>query len=186
MSHQGRAEVKDHLLWPFGNTFPNAEHKAICFLFCKVTLLSQGQLGVHQDSQVPFCSTAFHLVSPQPLLGHGVITSQGQDFALPFYELHVIPASPFLQPVKVPMDDSMTLRCISCFLQFCVICRLAEGTVCPSTGVINKDFKQSRPLDQPLGLATGDWSPIVILATDWNPLSLVVQPVLSSPHSPLL
>lgn len=74
----------------------------------------------------------------------GVITSQQQDFALPFAELCVIPTSPFLQSVKVPLDACTTFWSISCFLKLCVTCRLAEGTLCPNVEVINEDVKQCR------------------------------------------
>lgn len=39
----------------------------------KGTVLAHGQLLVHQDPQVALHGTAFHQVSPQPILVHGVI-----------------------------------------------------------------------------------------------------------------
>lgn len=50
------------------------------FPLYKITLLPQGQSGIHQNSQVHFCKAAFHQEIPQLILGHGVITSQRQDF----------------------------------------------------------------------------------------------------------
>ncbi|KAK4816773.1 hypothetical protein QYF61_022771 [Mycteria americana] len=63
-----------------------------------------------------------------------------QDGALPLVELHEVPVRPFLQPAQVPLDGSMILWCISYFAQFCVISKLAEGTLCPIIHIINEDF----------------------------------------------
>lgn len=148
--------------------------------FFSAKFLAEGQLDVHQDPCVFFYRVVFYSVGPQPQLGQGVITSQGQDFTPAFVELHVIPVSQFLQPVEVTLDDSKTFWCISHFLEFCVICRLAEGTLYPSTEVINEDAKQSRPLHWPLGLTTGDWPLVVLHAASCNSLSLAVQSVFCS------
>ena len=43
----------------------------------------------------------------------GFVPHLVQDFALPLTELHEIPVSPFLQPIKVSLDGSVTLCCIS-------------------------------------------------------------------------
>lgn len=153
------------------------------FPLYKITLLPQGQTGIQQNSQVLFCKGVFHPEIPQPLLGHGVITSQQQDFVLPFAELRVIPSSPFLQSVKVSLDPCTTLWCISCFLKFCVTCRLAEGTLCPDVEVINEDVKECRTWHCPWG------SPLLadpLCATACNPFSLAAQPLFSSSHCLLL
>ena len=47
----------------------------------------------------------------------------------------------FLQPVKVPLDSSMTLWLISHSSPFCVICKLAQGALCPIVQVINEEVK---------------------------------------------
>lgn len=43
----------------------------------------------------------------------GVVLPQLQNFALPLVHLHEAPVKPFLQPVQVPLDGSLTLWCIS-------------------------------------------------------------------------
>lgn len=82
MTHQVWAEVKDHLPQPAATAFLNADHKA-CILYMfplyKITLLPQGQTGIHQNSQVLFCKAVFQPEIPPPLLEHGVITSQWQN-----------------------------------------------------------------------------------------------------------
>jgi len=65
-----------------------------------------------------------------------------QDFALLLVELHDVPVSLFLQPVKVSLVWSMTLWCISRSFQSCVISKLVEGTLCPIVQIMNKDVKQ--------------------------------------------
>ena len=78
---------------------------------------------------------------PQHILVHGFVLPEGQDFALPLVECHEVPVSPFLQPVKVPLDGSVTLWCISHSSQFCVIHKSAECELCPIMQIIN-DVKQ--------------------------------------------
>lgn len=64
---------------------------------------------------------------------------QLQGFALFLDELHKVPVSPFLQPVEVPLEGSMTLWCIIHSLQVCVISKFTEGAPCPIIPVINED-----------------------------------------------
>ncbi|KAK4831783.1 hypothetical protein QYF61_019096, partial [Mycteria americana] len=96
--------------------------KKICKLVSRNNLTDLQTL----DPQFLFCKAAFQLCSPQHLRVHGVVPPQVQDFALPLVELHEVPASPFLQPVQVPLDGSTTLWCISHSSQCGVICKLAE------------------------------------------------------------
>ncbi|KAK4830289.1 hypothetical protein QYF61_009492 [Mycteria americana] len=103
------------------------------------TSLAHVQPGVHHDPQVLFCQTAFQLVCPQHVLVPGVVPSQVQDFALALVELHGAPASPFLQPVKVPLDGRTALWYISHYSQFGVICKLAEGALYLIVQIINED-----------------------------------------------
>ncbi|KAK4818982.1 LOW QUALITY PROTEIN: hypothetical protein QYF61_022649 [Mycteria americana] len=92
--------------------------------------------------QVLSCQAAFQLSSPQNILVHGVVPPQVQDLALLLVEVHEVPVSPFLQPVEVPLDGSMTLWCISHSSQFGVIRQLAEGTLCPIIHVTTEDAEQ--------------------------------------------
>lgn len=83
----------------------------ISLLYCKSTLLAHVQFGVLWHPQGLFCQYAFQLGGSQNLL-LGALTPQVQDFAfLP--DVQEIPASPFIQPVQVPLDDSMTCWHIS-------------------------------------------------------------------------
>lgn len=68
---------------------------------------------------------------PQHIFMHGVILPQVQHFAFTLVELHEVPANPFLQPVKVTLDGSMTLWCINHSFQFS----------CSYTGVCNASQK---------------------------------------------
>jgi len=81
----------------------------------------------------------------------GVIPFQGQDLTSSFAELHEVPVGPFLQPVQVPLDDSMTLWCTSYSLQFCICCKLAEGERCSVIQAIHEGTEQYWPQYQPLG-----------------------------------
>jgi len=90
----------------------------LALLCCKDTLLAPVQLGLHQAPHVLFCQAAFQLGDSQHTLVHGVVPDQVQDFAL-LVERNEVPVGPFLQPVKVPLDDSTTLWYISHSFQFC-------------------------------------------------------------------
>ncbi|KAK4825192.1 hypothetical protein QYF61_025120, partial [Mycteria americana] len=62
----------------------------------------------YRGSPGPFLPSCFP--ADQPLARPG---PQVQNFALPLVELHEVSVSPFLQPVDVPLDGSMTLQHIS-------------------------------------------------------------------------
>jgi len=72
---------------------------------------------------------------------HGVLLLQVQDFALPRVERHVS-LSPFLQPVEVPLDGSITFWCVSHSLRFGVAFKFAEDLFFPIIQIINEDVKQ--------------------------------------------
>ncbi|GAB0181886.1 cAMP-dependent protein kinase inhibitor alpha [Grus japonensis] len=96
----------------------------------------------YRDSQGLFCQAAFQLSSPQYVLVDGVVPPQAQDFALPLVELCEIPVSPFLQPVEVPLDGITAFWYIIHSFQFGVICKLAEGTLCPIIQIVNEEIEQ--------------------------------------------
>ncbi|KAK4832374.1 hypothetical protein QYF61_022229 [Mycteria americana] len=86
---------------------------------------------------------ALQLDSTWHILVPGVVPPQEeQDFALLLVELHEIPVSPFLQPVKVPLDGSTTFWPISHSSQFCVISKLVKDELCLIIQIINEDAHQ--------------------------------------------
>ena len=181
--HQRWVEGKDYISQPDSNALPNAAQN-IFNVFCgKGTLLTHIQLGVHQ---VLFCKAAFHLGGPQHILVCEVVLPQVQDFTLPLVEFHEVLVSLFLQPVKVPLDGTTTLRCISHSFQFCVIYKFAEGTLCPIIQNINEDVKQDQTPYWPLGYTTSYWPPTRPCATDHHPLGPAFQPVFNPPHRLLI
>jgi len=70
-------------------------------------------LLVDQGLQVISCNVAFCPVGPQPVVEQEVIYSQLLDFTLASAELHDVPISPFLQPVQVPLENSLSPQCVS-------------------------------------------------------------------------
>ncbi|KAK4827170.1 LOW QUALITY PROTEIN: hypothetical protein QYF61_015132 [Mycteria americana] len=64
------------------------------------------------------------------------------DLAFPFAEWDGIPFSPFLQPVKVPLNAIQPMRSIIHSSRFCIICNPAAGVLCPIVQVISEDIKQ--------------------------------------------
>ncbi|KAK4833070.1 hypothetical protein QYF61_027732 [Mycteria americana] len=113
-----------------------------CSVTLTGTLLAHVQLGVHQNPQVLLCKTALQLGDPQHVLDHGAVPSLVQDFALLLVEFREVSVIPFLQPVEVLLDGSMTLWCISCSAQFCITSKIIEGTLCPIIKIINEDVEQ--------------------------------------------
>ncbi|KAK4827979.1 hypothetical protein QYF61_022681 [Mycteria americana] len=79
----------------------------------------------------PFLPSCFAAGWSQHVLVHGVVPRQVQNLAFSFTEVHKVPVSSFLQPVQVPLDGSTPLWPVTHSSQFCVICKLAEGTLCP-------------------------------------------------------
>lgn len=78
--------------------------------------------------------TAFQQVSPQPLLVPGVAPSQVQDPEFAFDGLDWI--SP--ETVQVSLKGRTAFWCVSHLPQFCIICKLAEGDLCPFIQVFDE------------------------------------------------
>jgi len=93
----------------------------------------------------------FQLDGHQHGLVHGIFLSPVWDFALSLSELHQIPVNLFLQPVMVFLHGSMTPWHISRLSQFYVICKLAEGTLCPIIQIVNEDINNIGPSSDPWG-----------------------------------
>lgn len=74
------------------------------------------------------------------------------NVTFPFIEFHEIPVGQFLQPIKVPLNGTITIWCIHHSSQFCATCELAEAALCPAVLVINEDIQQYLPQD--LGYTT--------------------------------
>ena len=66
-----------------------------------------------------------------------VVLPQVQDVAVTLAEHHEVPGRPFLQPIK-----GSTTWSISYSSQFYVMCKLAEGTLCPIIQIFNDDVEQ--------------------------------------------
>lgn len=127
---------------------PNTSQNAIRFLFLKASWLT-----FNHDFQVLFCRAALQLGSSQPVLVR-VVPPQVQDFALSLVEHCEILVSPFLQPVKLPLDCNRIFGHISRSSQFGVIHKLAEGTHCSIiyiSKVLNRTGLSIDPWDKPLG-----------------------------------
>jgi len=75
---------------------------------------------------------------------YGVIPLQVQGFVLLFTEFHEVLVSPFVLAVEVAQDSNITLCCISHSSLFCVIRKLAEGTLYPTVQIINESVKQDQ------------------------------------------
>jgi len=86
---------------------------------------------ITEDLHVLFCQTALQPGGSQHVLVPGVVPPLLQDFALSLLELHEVPVSPFLHPVEVPLDGSMTLWPISRSSEFGMVSKLDEGCTVP-------------------------------------------------------
>lgn len=70
------------------------------------------------------------------------------------------------QPVKVPLDGSTGIWCISHSSQLCFDCKGTEGALCPTDQALNKGLEQDSSTDScSTGLLTGLQQDIVPLIT---------------------
>ncbi|KAJ7419742.1 hypothetical protein WISP_52371 [Willisornis vidua] len=85
---QCRAEWDNPLPQIPGDALPDAPRTQLALLAARA-LLTNIQLTIDQDPQVPFHSTAFQHLIPQSLRISRVASSQVQNLALSFVELHI-------------------------------------------------------------------------------------------------
>lgn len=149
---------------------PNEAQEAVG-LRCKGTSLTHNQLGVHWHPMVLSCSS---WLVPSLYGGIGLLFSGRKNFACPFLELQTVPASPFHQPVAVPLDGSTSIQCMYHFPWF-YMNKFAEGAFCPIVQVTNEDVKQYLPHCHSL-VYTSDWLPAAFCTTS--------HLCSSSPHGP--
>lgn len=109
----------------------------------KETLLPHVQHVVHENLQVFIHKVAFYQVSPSTVLLHKVFISHTKtDFTSVFPKLPEIPASSFIQPLKVSLNSSLTLLEHQPFSL--IWCHLQSfwGSLSPILQVINEEVKQ--------------------------------------------
>jgi len=100
---------------------------------------------------------------------HGVVPPPVQDPSLALVELHQVPLPRILQPVQVSLNGSTAFWCIYHSSQFCVISKLAEGTLCPFIQVIDEEAEQDWAKYSPLGDSTSYRPPTRLIVADDNP-----------------
>lgn len=98
-----------------------------------------------------------------PVLLPGAALPKVQHFEPLLVEFSEVPVSPFLQPGKVCLDVSTALWHISLFSWFGVICKYAEGTLCPITQLIH-DTRCSSLCSCPRSLFMRPWT---VIAKDY-------------------
>jgi len=133
-------EKKDCLLPPAGNAPPDAAQDTISLLSHIGILLADVQFSVYQEPRGPFFQSCLQANGIPPHL---------QDHSLPVAELHEIPVSPFLQPIKVSLDGSVTLCCIS-HSSF-----VSPEVYYPPSKSLMKRLAWIRPRTDPLGALLG-------------------------------
>lgn len=131
-------------------------------------------LTIHQDPKVLFCRVAFQSAGHQCVLMTGIISYCWIALTFSLVELHEVPVSPFLWPVKVPLYGSMNLCCISHFSKFCSTCELAEGALSPIIWSLMRML--SSTLHQSLGWTTSVWPPSGVHASGHSPVGLLHFP----------
>ncbi|GAB0205786.1 hypothetical protein GRJ2_003044200 [Grus japonensis] len=144
--HQCRVQGHNHIPTPAGHTIPDTSQDAAGLLGHLGTLLAHVQPAVNQHPQVLFRQAAFQPLCPKPVALHGVVVTQVQDLALSLVKPHTAGLSSSIQPVQIPLQTLPTLKQIDTPTQFCVICKLTEGTLNPLIQIIDKDIKQGKTL----------------------------------------
>lgn len=157
--------------WTYWQTHGRVLLDLLC---CKSTLLASVQLGAHQDFSGVFCWAAFSswVASSTCWCMELFLPCCRTTFLDEFQEVLVIP---FVQPVSVLLDDSMTLQYINLHSQFCWGVYSA-----PSARSFIKMLNKIGPNTEPLGklLGTG----LQLCSTDQHTLGLSIQPNFSSPQ----
>lgn len=133
------AEVRAHLPEPAGNALPKAAqesagHKSA--LLAHVQLVQEHPSSLQRCfpvSELPICAATFIICAPAYV--------QVQDFALLSAELHQSPVHSFLHTGETLLNCDTIIWCTNPN----IICKLAEGVLCPIIQVINKAVKQYWP-----------------------------------------
>lgn len=113
----------------------------------------------HVNPQVPSLRAALNLFSAQLVSVLGVDLTQLQDLAFGLVELHEVGTDAPPEPVKVPLDVTLSLQHVSCTKQFGVG-KLAEGALNPTVHAADKDVEQHYWQYQSLRNATHHSSPL--------------------------
>lgn len=129
------AEVRAHLPEPAGNALPKVAQESAGH---KSSLLAHVQLVQEQPSSLQRCFP----VSEPPICAAAYIHHvQVQDFALLSSELLWVPVHSFLHAGETLLNCDTIIWCSNPN----IICKLAEGVLCPIIQVINKSVKQHWP-----------------------------------------
>ncbi|PKU42183.1 neuronal acetylcholine receptor subunit alpha-4 [Limosa lapponica baueri] len=70
------------------------------------------------------------------------LSAELQDPTPILVEFHQVPLSPTFWPVHVSLYGSKAFWCVSHSSQFCIISKVAEGTLCPLIQVIDEYIEQ--------------------------------------------
>lgn len=143
------------------------------------TLLDHVQFAVHQDPQVLFCQAASQLGCPHKSWCMGLFFLSCRTLHLSLLNFMGFLSDHFFQPVKIPLDSSMTLWCTSHSSSFVSSADLLKPLLIIET--LNTGVKQGWTLRVLLPLASywTLWSPLSGLAiwTALNPShALLIQP----------
>lgn len=135
VSHECWEEGKNIPFWPVGNIVPDAAHRAVCLLCDKGTWLAHIQL-VHQQPQKPFLQSYFQRISLYHVLVHGVSSSPGEGLCSPL-SWTCCPVSSAFQGFfclsRLPFNSKATTWCSNHYPQFCIFCKFAKSSLCPTS-----------------------------------------------------
>lgn len=104
-----------------------------------------------------------------------VIFPRGRIWHSTYAELLEVSASPFLQPVQVPLDGSTALWYLSHSLWCSTLCRLGESTL------IMKRLNRTDSRTDPWGISVF-WTPDGFCAANRNPLCPGLHPPFRASH----
>ena len=127
-SHKCQIEGKNHHFPSLAGYPPPNVAQDAAGLCQKGTLMTIRTLG-------PFLQTCFLSSQCCPVLLHGLIPPQMQDFAFAFGKFREVPDSPFLQPDKVPQTAALPSSVVTTLpnsynLQTCKGCPLPSHPSC--------------------------------------------------------
>ena len=141
--HKGRIEGDNHLPCSASHSSFDAAQDTVGLPGCKSTLLAHAQLFVHQDSQVLLHRVALKETFSQFVLVSEITSTQLKHHALDLVESHYIHMGPVFKSAQVPIDDIPSFCFSNCTTQLSVISKFAEGTLNPTTYVIDRDADEN-------------------------------------------
>ena len=114
----------------------------------------------------------------------GIAKTQLQDLAHGTVYLPTVPTSPYIQPVKFPLDDIPSFQCAHHTAQLSIIHKILEGALTATVCVNKKQIKLCSSQYQSLRNAIHHQPPLRQSVIEHNTLNMTTQLIPYTSHYP--